>query len=167
MARFSFSQQLGISVISDAGKVGPEGGKPSQRKNFFATFRQRKLFLFFSLSACSVHPPKEIHFPLVVNEQYCVTKCNITHFLPFFRCKGNYYGNRCEIDGEVIVVAIGASVAAVFIIVLTLICLCMWRCVSLYFYRHEDIYHLNRNDSRSWGFFSTQWRTPLFSPVHE
>ncbi len=44
-----------------------------------------------------------------------------------FRCTGNYYGRRCEIDGEVVVVAIGASVAAVFIIVLTLICLCMWR----------------------------------------
>ena len=43
------------------------------------------------------------------------------------RCESNYYGRQCEVDGEVIVVAIGASVAAVFIIVLTLICLCMWR----------------------------------------
>ena len=42
-------------------------------------------------------------------------------------CEGNFYGGQCEVDGEVIVVAIGASVAAVFIIVLTLICLCMWR----------------------------------------
>lgn len=42
-------------------------------------------------------------------------------------CIGSYYGNLCEIDGEVLVVAIGASVAAVIIIILTLICLVMWR----------------------------------------
>ena len=42
-------------------------------------------------------------------------------------CEGNYYGRQCEVDGEVVMVAIGASVAAVFIIVLTLVCLCMWR----------------------------------------
>ena len=44
-----------------------------------------------------------------------------------FRCKGNFYGSHCEIDGEVMAVAVGASVAAVIIIILTLICLCMWR----------------------------------------
>ncbi len=48
-------------------------------------------------------------------------------FYVYHRCEGNFYGGRCEIDGEVIVVAVGASVAAVFIIVLTLICLCLWR----------------------------------------
>ena len=42
-------------------------------------------------------------------------------------CKGNFYGKRCEIDGEVMAVAVGASVAAVVIIILTLVCLCMWR----------------------------------------
>ena len=42
-------------------------------------------------------------------------------------CKGNFYGKSCEIDGEVVAVAVGASVAAVVIIILTLICLCMWR----------------------------------------
>ncbi len=42
------------------------------------------------------------------------------------RCKGNYYGRQCELDGEVVAVAIGASVAAVVIIVLTLTCLCLW-----------------------------------------
>ncbi|KAB7495076.1 hypothetical protein Anas_09061, partial [Armadillidium nasatum] len=41
-------------------------------------------------------------------------------------CEDNYYGSRCEIDGEVIAVAVGASVAAVVIIILTLIFLCMW-----------------------------------------
>ena len=42
-------------------------------------------------------------------------------------CSGNFYGDQCQIDGEVLAVAVGASVAAVIIIVLTLICLCMWR----------------------------------------
>lgn len=44
-----------------------------------------------------------------------------------FSCSGNYYGNQCELDGEVLGVAIGASVAAVIIIGLTLVCLVMWR----------------------------------------
>ena len=43
------------------------------------------------------------------------------------QCKGNYYGKQCEIDGEVVAVAVGASVAAVVIILLTLTCLCVWR----------------------------------------
>ena len=42
-------------------------------------------------------------------------------------CRGNFYGKRCEVDGEVMAVAVGASVAAVVIIILTLVCLCMWR----------------------------------------
>lgn len=41
-------------------------------------------------------------------------------------CAGSYYGSQCEVDGEVLAVAIGASVIAVVIIVLTLICLVMW-----------------------------------------
>ena len=41
-------------------------------------------------------------------------------------CTGNYYGAQCQLDGEVLAVAIGASAAALIIIVLTLICLCMW-----------------------------------------
>lgn len=41
-------------------------------------------------------------------------------------CDSSHYGGQCEIDGEVLGVAIGASVAAVIIIVLTLICLIMW-----------------------------------------
>lgn len=41
-------------------------------------------------------------------------------------CLGSYYGAQCEVDGEVLFVAVGASVIAVIIIVLTLICLIMW-----------------------------------------
>ena len=42
-------------------------------------------------------------------------------------CNGSYYGSTCEVDGEVLAVAVGASVAAIIIIILTLICLVMWR----------------------------------------
>lgn len=45
------------------------------------------------------------------------------------KCIGSYYGNTCEVDGEVLAVAVGASVAAIIIIILTLICLVMWRFV--------------------------------------
>lgn len=41
-------------------------------------------------------------------------------------CLGSYYGAQCEVDGEVLFVSIGASVVAVIIIVLTLVCLVMW-----------------------------------------
>lgn len=41
-------------------------------------------------------------------------------------CINNYYGAQCEIDGDILAVSIGASVIAVFIISLTLICLIMW-----------------------------------------
>ena len=44
----------------------------------------------------------------------------------FCRCQGSYRGQQCELDGEVLGVAVGASVAAVFIIILTLVLLCMW-----------------------------------------
>lgn len=38
----------------------------------------------------------------------------------------NYYGSQCEIDGDILTVAIGASVTAILIITLTLVCLVMW-----------------------------------------
>ncbi|XP_065344618.1 uncharacterized protein pwn isoform X1 [Cloeon dipterum] len=41
-------------------------------------------------------------------------------------CSGNFFGSQCEMDGEVLGVAIGAAVAAVLIIGLTLYGLCMW-----------------------------------------
>lgn len=53
--------------------------------------------------------------------------CKHFQFSYNFRCSGNYYGAQCELDGEVLGVAIGASVAAVIIIGLTLVCLLMWR----------------------------------------
>lgn len=38
----------------------------------------------------------------------------------------NYYGSQCEIDGDILTVAIGASVTAILIITLTLVCLVIW-----------------------------------------
>eukprot|EP00090_Calanus_glacialis_P024763 TRINITY_DN3845_c0_g1_i2.p1 TRINITY_DN3845_c0_g1~~TRINITY_DN3845_c0_g1_i2.p1 ORF type:complete len:1336 (-),score=262.38 TRINITY_DN3845_c0_g1_i2:474-4481(-) len=53
-------------------------------------------------------------------------QCSIEEGSRICDCTGNYYGDQCQVDGEVLAVAIGASVAAVIIIILTLICLCMW-----------------------------------------
>jgi len=47
-------------------------------------------------------------------------------FVYLRRCSGSFYGSQCEIDGEVLSVAVGSSVAAISIIVLTLVCLCAW-----------------------------------------
>lgn len=44
-----------------------------------------------------------------------------------FRCAGSYYGAQCEIDGEVLGVAVGSSLVAILIIITTLACLCAWR----------------------------------------
>ena len=61
--------------------------------------------------------------------EFCSNKgqCAIDAGVRTCTCTGNFYGEQCQIDGEVLAVAIGASVAAVIIIFLTLICLCMWR----------------------------------------
>jgi len=53
-------------------------------------------------------------------------QCSIVEGERLCDCTGNFYGDRCQLDGEVLAVAIGASAAAVIIIILTLICLCMW-----------------------------------------
>ncbi|XP_060849142.1 protein piccolo [Rhopalosiphum padi] len=45
---------------------------------------------------------------------------------PVCKCSGSFYGSQCEIDGEVLSVAVGSSIAAISIIVLTLVCLCAW-----------------------------------------
>nr|XP_045594534.1 mucin-12-like isoform X4 [Procambarus clarkii] len=62
------------------------------------------------------------------SSDYCNKKgeCSIHGGHKVCQCRGSYYGTRCEIDGEVLGVAVGASVAAVVIIILTLIFLCMW-----------------------------------------
>lgn len=43
------------------------------------------------------------------------------------RCRGNFIGSKCDIDGEVVGVAVGGSLAAIVIIVITFICLYMWK----------------------------------------
>lgn len=59
---------------------------------------------------------------------YCNNRgeCKFEHGQQTCHCSGSFYGAQCEIDGEVLGVAIGASVAAAIIIILTLVCLCMW-----------------------------------------
>ncbi|XP_074604245.1 uncharacterized protein LOC141857656 [Brevipalpus obovatus] len=42
------------------------------------------------------------------------------------RCRGNFIGDKCDIDGEVLGVAIGGSLIALVIIVITFLCLYMW-----------------------------------------
>ncbi|XP_045467312.1 uncharacterized protein LOC123675744 isoform X2 [Harmonia axyridis] len=60
--------------------------------------------------------------------QYCNNrgKCRYQDKQEVCECSGNYYGYQCELDGEVLGVAIGASVTAIIIIGLTLLALVMW-----------------------------------------
>ncbi|XP_018494727.1 uncharacterized protein LOC108864160 [Galendromus occidentalis] len=53
-------------------------------------------------------------------------ECSIVDGERSCACKGKFMGPRCDIDGEVLAVALGASVTAVVIIILTLVCLCLW-----------------------------------------
>lgn len=59
---------------------------------------------------------------------YCNNRgdCRIANGQRECSCRGKYIGGRCDIDGEVLGVALGASVTAVIIIILTLVCLCLW-----------------------------------------
>lgn len=61
-------------------------------------------------------------------DQFCSARgtCSIKDGERACTCTGNYYGTQCQLDGEVLAVAVGASVAAAIIIILTLVCLCMW-----------------------------------------
>jgi hypothetical protein len=71
--------------------------------------------------------------------------CSVLDGNRICQCEGNYYGDQCEVDGEVLAVAVGASVAAVIIILLTLICLCMW---SRRWKREQEKVELSRGYSR-------------------
>jgi len=81
--------------------------------------------------------------------EFCSNKgqCAIDDGVRTCTCTGNFYGDQCQIDGEVLAVAIGASVAAVIIIFLTLICLCMW---SRRWKREQQKTDLSRNYPRSY-----------------
>ncbi|XP_022691275.1 mucin-2-like isoform X2 [Varroa jacobsoni] len=59
---------------------------------------------------------------------YCNNRgeCSIVNGERSCSCKGKFIGPRCDVDGEVLAVALGASVTAVIIIILTLVCLCLW-----------------------------------------
>lgn len=74
-------------------------------------------------------PDKAGRFCQSCSADYCHGRgtCSILNEVKVCQCKGNYYGKQCEVDGEVVAVAVGASVAAVVIIILTLTILCLWR----------------------------------------
>lgn len=60
---------------------------------------------------------------------YCSNRgeCLIVNGERECRCRGNFIGSKCDIDGEVVGVAVGGSLAAIVIIVITFICLYMWK----------------------------------------
>lgn len=73
-------------------------------------------------------------------------------------CDSSHYGSQCEIDGEVLGVAIGASVAAIIIIVLTFICLIMW---SKRWQREQK----NAMGSPVFGYLNTGVKTAGLAPA--
>ncbi|XP_065215388.1 uncharacterized protein pwn isoform X2 [Planococcus citri] len=62
------------------------------------------------------------------NAGYCNHRgeCSFLNGQPICKCSGSYYGAQCEIDGEVLGVAVGSSLVAILIIITTLACLCAW-----------------------------------------
>ena len=60
---------------------------------------------------------------------YCSNRgeCYIVNGEKECRCRGNFIGSKCDIDVEVVGVAVGGSVAALVIIVITFLCLYMWK----------------------------------------
>ncbi|KAF0304780.1 sperm flagellar membrane protein [Amphibalanus amphitrite] len=61
-------------------------------------------------------------------DDYCGDRgtCQIFDGEKTCQCRGAYYGAQCEIDGEVLGAALGATAAAAVIIIATFICLCKW-----------------------------------------
>ncbi|XP_046974887.1 uncharacterized protein LOC124541103 isoform X1 [Vanessa cardui] len=60
--------------------------------------------------------------------QHCSERgqCRYAHGQPYCTCSSGYYGSTCEMDGEVIGVAVGASLLALVVIVITLAALISW-----------------------------------------
>ncbi|XP_037082143.1 uncharacterized protein LOC119102795 [Pollicipes pollicipes] len=61
-------------------------------------------------------------------DDYCSDRgtCQIYDGEKTCLCRGSYYGARCDVDGEVLGAALGATAAAALVIVATFICLCKW-----------------------------------------
>ncbi|XP_076322690.1 uncharacterized protein LOC143231851 isoform X2 [Tachypleus tridentatus] len=53
-------------------------------------------------------------------------ECIIENGATECKCTDNYMGTHCDIDREVLTVALAASLTATIIIILTLVCLCVW-----------------------------------------
>lgn len=50
------------------------------------------------------------------------------------KCRANFIGAQCDIDAEVLGVAVGGSIAALIIIIITFICLYMWKYAFVLFF---------------------------------
>ncbi|GBM23891.1 hypothetical protein AVEN_208520-1 [Araneus ventricosus] len=65
---------------------------------------------------------------LACQPDYCSYhgQCFVVQDQKLCNCTGNFIGRRCELDGEIVAVSVGAVFAAIIIIVVTLYCLCSW-----------------------------------------
>ena len=74
-------------------------------------------------------PKKSGRQCLSCSPAYCSNRgeCTIVNGEKECKCRGNFIGSKCDIDIEVLGVAVGGSVAALVIIVITFLCLYMWK----------------------------------------
>lgn len=98
-----------------------------------------KCFNEFGTFRCECLPGYEDKFPndrlksgrfcLTCSPQYCSNRgeCFVVNGERECKCKGNFIGSKCDIDAEVLGVALGGSVAALIIIIITFLCLYMWK----------------------------------------
>lgn len=72
---------------------------------------------------------KSGRFCSTCSPQYCSNRgeCHVVNGQRECKCKGNFIGSKCDIDAEVLGVALGGSVAALVIIIITFLCLYMWK----------------------------------------
>ncbi len=72
---------------------------------------------------------KSGRFCSACSPQYCSNRgeCFVVKGQRECKCKGNFIGSKCDIDAEVLGVALGGSVAALIIIIITFLCLYMWK----------------------------------------
>merc|ERR1719266_3072148 len=120
---------LGVADVNECAEPELHDCDPNAARciNRFGTFDCRCLPGYGD--AFADNPEKAGRFCQSCSADHCYGRglCSIEEGdIKVCQCKGNYYGKQCEIDGEVVAVAVGASVAAVVIIMLTLTILCLW-----------------------------------------
>ncbi|CAL1269706.1 unnamed protein product, partial [Larinioides sclopetarius] len=118
---------------------------------------------------------------LACQPDYCSYhgQCFVVQDQKMCNCTGNFIGRRCELDGEIVAVSVGAVFAAIIIIVVTLYCLCSWNrkwkkqqqkaevlssrsynsnntfsCISNMMNANLNAYNLTREDRMRWAHIS-------------